>query len=332
MLDQRIIGSIAVNSSARMSGCDCPKEVMREQQKYRVLQDDAAPDDGIAMSRWVDKQATSRYEEVVTAGNQCIVGVALRPAFLAIAREGRTIFDGRMPTGAVHLTTPRSVISMHFRSPFDFLRVHVHAHAFGTLRNSLSVVNRDLDDMIVMRDAFAEKIARLLKDHRTEQDDAVSLCIGRALVAHVARLGASRRLAANALPKWRLRRVEEYVRANYHRGLGLAELANAAGLSRMHFAAQFRVATGYRPHEYLLQQRIETAKSLLTETNMALAEIAMSVGFSTQAHFSTVFKRMTDRTPARWRSGNKPELTTNREEFQTSEPSDAWSLSDDCSM
>jgi AraC-like DNA-binding protein len=69
----------------------------------------------------------------------------------------------------------------------------------------------------------------------------------------------------------------------------------------MHFAAQFRAATGYRPHDYLLYQRIESAKTMLSSTDTPLAEIALNVGFQAQAHFSTVFKRLTGETPGRWR-------------------------------
>jgi AraC-like DNA-binding protein len=51
--------------------------------------------------------------------------------------------------------------------------------------------------------------------------------------------------------------------------------AQVAGLSRMHFAKQFRAATGYRPHNYLLYQRIEIAKATLSSTDTPLAEIAL---------------------------------------------------------
>ena len=93
-----------------------------------------------------------------------------------------------------------------------------------------------------------------------------------------------------------------------HHSRRAADLAKVAGLSRMHFAAQFRAATGYRPREYLLHQRIEHAKSLLSNTETPLAEVALTVGFCTQAHFSTVFKRVTGETPARWRCCSKNEL------------------------
>src|SRR6266567_1767663 len=121
------------------------------------------------------------------------------------------------------------------------------------------------------------------------------------------------RAKVNALPKWRLRRVEQHIAAHFERNISLSELANVAGLSRMHFAAQFRAATGYRPREYLLNHRIEHAKSLLTTTQQPLAEIALAVGFSTQAHFSTVFKRISDQTPARWRAAAK----NGRPDFET---------------
>lgn len=115
------------------------------------------------------------------------------------------------------------------------------------------------------------------------------------------------RVRVNALPKWRLRRVEHYIADHFGRRISLSELANVAGLSRMHFAAQFRTATGYRPREYLLHHRTEHAKRLLATTERPLAEIALAVGFSTQAHFSTVFKRISGESPARWRLASKGE-------------------------
>jgi AraC family transcriptional regulator len=106
------------------------------------------------------------------------------------------------------------------------------------------------------------------------------------------------------LQKWRLKRVVEYVDKHLARKITLAELAAVAGLSRMHFAAQFRAATNLRPHEYLLRCRIERAKAFLSQSSMALVEISLTVGFQTQAHFTTVFKRFVGETPYQWRAAN----------------------------
>ncbi len=108
--------------------------------------------------------------------------------------------------------------------------------------------------------------------------------------------------SARSLQKWRLKRVLDYVEQNLAEKISLQDLATVAGLSRMHFAAQFRAAMGMRPHEYLLKRRIERAEELLKQNEVSLVEVALMVGFQTQAHFTTVFKRFAGDTPYQWRS------------------------------
>jgi AraC-like DNA-binding protein len=103
------------------------------------------------------------------------------------------------------------------------------------------------------------------------------------------------------LQKWRMKRVVDHIDAHLSRRIALADMAAAAGLTRMHFAAQFRAATGMRPHDFLLQRRIDRAQQMLRNPELALVDVALSVGFQTQAHFSTVFKRLVRETPHRWR-------------------------------
>jgi AraC-like DNA-binding protein len=105
-----------------------------------------------------------------------------------------------------------------------------------------------------------------------------------------------------SLQNWRLKRVLQYVDKNLTAKITLQDMAAVAGLSRMHFAAQFRTAIGVRPHEYLLRRRIERAQDLLKQAEIALVDIALTVGFQTQAHFTTVFKRFVGDTPYQWRS------------------------------
>jgi AraC family transcriptional regulator len=121
----------------------------------------------------------------------------------------------------------------------------------------------------------------------------VATPIGAFAVAH-------RRLAP--LQKWRLKRVLDYVEGHFGDPIKLCDLAAASGLTRMHFAAQFRAALGMRPHHYVLRRRVERACELLCDSRLALVEIALSVGFQTQAHFTTVFRRYVGVTPHRWRA------------------------------
>jgi AraC-like DNA-binding protein len=104
-----------------------------------------------------------------------------------------------------------------------------------------------------------------------------------------------------ALQKWRLKRVVDYVDAHLADPIRLPNLAAAAGLSPMYFAAQFRIAMGVRPQHYVLKRRIDRACELLRNSELALVEVALSVGFQAQAHFTTVFRRFVGQTPYRWR-------------------------------
>jgi AraC-like DNA-binding protein len=114
-----------------------------------------------------------------------------------------------------------------------------------------------------------------------------------------------RRRQVQALQKWRLKRVVEYVNLHLSAKITLAELAGVAGLSRMHFASQFRAATNLRPHEFVSRRRILRAEELLQNTTTPIVEIALTVGFQTQAHFTTIFKRFVGSTPSRWRAINQ---------------------------
>ena len=57
----------------------------------------------------------------------------------------------------------------------------------------------------------------------------------------------------------------------------------------------------WRPHEYLLRRRIEHAQHPLVQSRHKVLDVALSCGFRSQAHFTTVFKRLVGETPYCWR-------------------------------
>ncbi|WP_258767447.1 helix-turn-helix domain-containing protein [Bradyrhizobium arachidis] len=214
-----------------------------------------------------------------------------------------------MRAGTLHVTGPSQLLSAEFYAPCDFIHFHVSSDYLRQRQDAegvgLTQPSSDLNDLII-RDPLAELLGRTLVESSNTRDGLYAESVGQTLVMHIARMELSQP-TASALPKWRLKRVQEYVNAHLDEALSLADLAAVAGLSRMYFAGQFRAATGYRPHDYLLYQRIESAKSMLSSTDMPLAEVALSVGFQAQAHFSTVFKRFTGQSPARWRRAIRSE-------------------------
>ena len=94
-----------------------------------------------------------------------------------------------------------------------------------------------------------------------------------------------------------VRQAIDYVQAHLDRNLSLAEIAAAINISPTHFSRLFKRATGSSPHQYVIQQRVERAKFLLKTTDLAIANIALQVGFSSQSHLTQHFKRLTGVTP-----------------------------------
>jgi AraC family transcriptional regulator len=134
--------------------------------------------------------------------------------------------------------------------------------------------------------------------------DCISMAIVARIVASTRRVAPLGRPKVAELARWRLKRVIDYVEARLAEPVSLADLASATGLTRMHFAAQFRAATGLPPHEYLLRRRIERAQEMLVGTGMSVVDVALSVGFQTQSHFTSVFKRFVGQPPRAWRQSH----------------------------
>ena len=87
----------------------------------------------------------------------------------------------------------------------------------------------------------------------------------------------------------------------YLRQVDLSEIAAVADLSQFHFARAFRKSTGQTPQQYLMQQRIERAKQLLSKDDLPIVEISLRTGFKNQSHFTTLFRKFTKHTPKLWR-------------------------------
>lgn len=98
-----------------------------------------------------------------------------------------------------------------------------------------------------------------------------------------------------------LRRAIEYIHDHLERNLSVAEIATAAGMNPYYFARLFKHTIGMAPYQYLLERRIERAKILLAQTDLPIAEISYRLGFSSQSHFSAMFRRLTAVTPSTYR-------------------------------
>ena len=94
-----------------------------------------------------------------------------------------------------------------------------------------------------------------------------------------------------------LQQAIDYIHAHLDRDLSLIELASVINISPTYFASLFKQTMGISPHQYVIQQRVERAKSMLSKTDLTIADIAFQTGFSSQSHLNQQFKRITGMTP-----------------------------------
>ena len=100
-----------------------------------------------------------------------------------------------------------------------------------------------------------------------------------------------------SLTNSQLQQAIDYIHTHLNRDLSLAELASIVNISPTYFASLFKQAMGISPHQYVIQRRVEQAKMMLKRTDLAIADIALQVGFSSQSHLTQQFKRVTRLTP-----------------------------------
>jgi len=128
--------------------------------------------------------------------------------------------------------------------------------------------------------------------------------LGQSLACRVVKLLGARLSGSGprTMEPIRLRRVIDFIEGHLGEpALSVERLAAIAHLSPYHFARAFKAATGQAPHRFILERRIARARLHLTEGRDSLAGIAYATGFSSQAHFSSIFRRLTGVTPKQYR-------------------------------
>ncbi|MFM5968184.1 MAG: GlxA family transcriptional regulator [Micrococcales bacterium] len=96
-------------------------------------------------------------------------------------------------------------------------------------------------------------------------------------------------------------RAKAYLRDNLSLAFDLTAVAVAAGVSVRSLQRNFKSETGITPLTFHQQLRIDRAKHLLEATRLTIGQIADEVGYSDEAAFRKLFRKMTDLTPGDFR-------------------------------
>lgn len=154
---------------------------------------------------------------------------------------------------------------------------------------------------------YAAKLLSVMAFSIEPVDDPllVETLVSRLVCRIVTHLSALKRRADEvpvaSMSAAKLALVATYIDANLHRVIRLQELARVAGMSLYHFSRSYRSTTSSTPMHFVSARRVDRAKDML-RTPAALADVAFACGFSSQSHFTTVFRELTGMTPAKYRA------------------------------
>jgi AraC family transcriptional activator of mtrCDE len=93
-----------------------------------------------------------------------------------------------------------------------------------------------------------------------------------------------------------------HMHTHCHEPLTLAQVANAAGMSRSAFAQRFKEFTGEMPMAHLAEWRLLRATQLLTDPTLSVAQVAAACGHRSNEGFSRAFKHRHGQSPTLWRA------------------------------
>jgi AraC-like DNA-binding protein len=134
--------------------------------------------------------------------------------------------------------------------------------------------------------------------------------VALAILAHlVRRYGGLRSGQAKAirggLSLLQEKRAKDYLAANITGNVLLADVAKVCGLSRSYFIGAFAATTGLTPHKWLQRHRLQKAQTLLLDSSISIAEIAVLCGFADQSHLTRNFTQAVGTSPAAWRRAHQ---------------------------
>jgi AraC-like DNA-binding protein len=144
-----------------------------------------------------------------------------------------------------------------------------------------------LDDPLWYEEQLGFLLERMMARHRNLSTNAQKLTVRRSST----RKEIIRRLSL----------ATDFIHGNYERSLSLADMADAAHLSRHHFLRLFKTLNDVTPYEYLQRKRTTVAARLLRNPELPVEDVVRRVGFDSRSTLFRALRRFHGVTPTQCR-------------------------------
>lgn len=167
-------------------------------------------------------------------------------------------------------------------------------------------VQVEIRNVFLARDPVIERLAQCIvaeidmTAHRAQVliVDSISAAIAAHLLRRYNAFEPAESAQDRPLGRLEVARLTAYIEDNLDRPICLEDLAAVVHVSRFHFSRLFKRTVGVTAICFVEQCRIGRAKSLILDTELPLAQIALITGFADQSHFTRRFQRHVGCTPA----------------------------------
>lgn len=157
-----------------------------------------------------------------------------------------------------------------------------------------------------LNDYYAQKI-----EECQSMADTSKLC-SQMMEDYVGRVRESRKNPNISDP---IRNCCEYIKGHLSEMISVKTLADRSGYAEYYFSHKFKKEMGISVKEYILQEKIEQAKVMLTSTNESIQKISDSLAFGNRSYFYTCFQKQEGMSPSEYRNtkGKKQKGEENHE-------------------
>lgn len=227
---------------------------------------------------------------------------------VAGARVERALIGPRR----ICLTPGGSTVRWQHRGHPEILQIYLRQSTYAAAVSEMygcDVAAAEITPRFAILDPLLEQlaltIAGALRDG-TVRDGLYVDTLAQMIAVHLARHHSAQSLPAqrqtvDTVSTWKIRRLIDFIEENLDRDLSLEALAAEVNISPLYLPRAFKAAVGQSTHQYVLRRRIERARTLLGNSDMPIAEIALCSGFSSQSHLSNWFLRFVGVSPAVYR-------------------------------
>jgi AraC family transcriptional regulator len=231
-----------------------------------------------------------------------LIGIELTPGIVR-TRLNSTSWSSEVGLrGALYFVGAGATIEVKKEQPIDFVLATVEPAWADRLFEEAGLLGKAPLLKFNVVDSAVESTARQIRQQFLQNgQDIPTLASALVLKAIDSLLKASdvrRKPQRYRLADRQIRAALDFIDENLGTPLSVKRLAeHATGLSGYFFAHAFSEMLGYSPHQYILDRRLSRGCELIRGTKLSLADIAYSVGFSSQAHMTSVLCKRFGVTP-----------------------------------